>query len=78
MKNLRIVPKSVFKAHALQFFREVEQTGESLIITDRGRPVLRLVPFQETNTEEILATFKGAVKLYDSPVEPVGEDDWGA
>ena len=38
------VPKSKFKPHALQYFREVERTGKTLIITDRGRPVLRIIP----------------------------------
>jgi hypothetical protein len=35
-----IVPKSKFKPNALQYFRQVEQTGKGLIITDRGKPVL--------------------------------------
>ena len=41
------VPKSKFKPHALQYFREVERTGKALIITDRGRPVLRIMPYSE-------------------------------
>ena len=36
------VSKSRFKAHALELFRQVEQTGKPIIITDRGIPVLRL------------------------------------
>ncbi len=31
-----IISKSRFKPHALQYYREVEQTGNELIITDRG------------------------------------------
>ena len=38
------VSKSQLKARALEFFREVESTRQPLLITDRGRPVLKLVP----------------------------------
>ena len=41
------VSKSEFKARALEYFRRVERTGEPLIITDRGRPVLKIVPYLE-------------------------------
>lgn len=41
------VSKSKFKARALELFREVERTGQPLVITDRGVPVLKLVPYRE-------------------------------
>ena len=41
------VSKSKYKPYALQYFREVERTGKTLIITDRGRPVLRIMPYSE-------------------------------
>ena len=34
------VSKSQFKPHSLEYFRKIEQTGEELVITDHGRPVL--------------------------------------
>lgn len=72
----RTVPKSVFKAQALQYFREVEVSGESLVITDRGKPVLRLVPFVEDSGEELLQSLRGTVLQFQDPLEPVAEDDW--
>ena len=39
------VSKSQFKAPALEFFRQVETTGESLIVTDRGQPKLEIRPY---------------------------------
>ena len=33
------VSKSQFKAHALELFRQIEASGEPLVITDHGRPV---------------------------------------
>ena len=38
------VSKSRFKAKALQYFRQVEETRKEMIVTDRGRPVVRIVP----------------------------------
>ncbi|MFP3559849.1 type II toxin-antitoxin system Phd/YefM family antitoxin, partial [Paraburkholderia sp. SIMBA_049] len=34
------VSKSEFKARALEYFRLVEASGESLIVTDHGKPTL--------------------------------------
>ncbi len=69
------ISKSQFKARALELFRQVEQTGRSLVITDRGTPVLKLVPYQE-DPRAALRVLRDSVVKYDAPTEPVGEDDW--
>ncbi len=71
------ISKSRFKARALEYFRQVEQTGQEIVITDRGRPVLRLVPYQQSR-EAWLGGFRGMICRYDDPLEPVGEDEWEA
>ena len=71
------VSKSRFKAHALVYFRQVEESGRPLVVTDRGRPVLRIVPFAHEPSEQ-LAVLKESVVRYDSPFEPIGVDDWDA
>lgn len=69
------VSKSRFKAHALAYFRQVETSGKSLIITDRGKPVLRLVPYQG-DPETAVRVLRDTVVKYRAPTRPVGEDDW--
>ena len=69
------VPKSKFKPHALQFFREVEQTGVALIITDRGKPVLKIVPYSE-KPADTLRILRNSVLKYENPTDPVGLNDW--
>jgi prevent-host-death family protein len=69
------VSKSKFKARALEYFREVERTGQALIVTDRGRPVLKIVPYREDPAES-LRDLKDSVVRYEAPFEPVGVDDW--
>jgi prevent-host-death family protein len=73
----RRVSKAAFKARALEYFRDVERTGRELIITDRGRPVLRLVPFSFDPTQA-LASLRGSVRRYERPLDPVGTDEWEA
>jgi prevent-host-death family protein len=69
------VSKSKFKARALEYFRQVQRTGRALIVTDRGRPVLRIVPYREDPMES-LQELKDSVVRYEAPLEPVDVDDW--
>lgn len=70
------ISKSKFKPKTLEYLREVEQTGEAIIITDHGRPVVTVQPYREG--EETLRVLRGCVLRYDDPLAPVGEDDWEA
>ncbi len=79
------VSKGKLKARMLEYFREVERTGEPLIVTDRGREVLEIRPIRKTSTvEEILAEYragpgKGVTHCSEKELlEPVGLDDWEA
>ena len=73
----KMISKSQFKPRALQYFREIEKTGKELIISDRGKPVLKIVPYND-NTEETLKALRNTVVKYDDPTKPVGLDDWEA
>ena len=70
------VSKSKFKPRALEYFREVEKSGRELIITDRGKPVLKIMPYSE-DTEAWLKPLWGSVLRYKDPTEPVSVKDWG-
>ncbi len=69
------VSKSVFKARALEFCREIESTGESLVLTDHGRPVLEVRPYEE-NGSDPLDTLRRSVVRYERPTDPVADDEW--
>ena len=70
-----VISKSKFKPRALHYFREVEQTGRELIISDRGKPVLKIVPFT-ADPAECLKALRNSVIKYEDPTAPVGLDDW--
>jgi prevent-host-death family protein len=76
MKN-ETVSKSRFKSRALEYFRQVETSHKPLVITDRGKPVLKLVPFSD-DPDEILRELRNSVVKYKDPAQPVGESDWEA
>lgn len=71
------VSKSALKAKALEYFREIETTGEPLIVTDHGKPKLEVRKYQVKNDNPLQA-LKGSVLQYQSPYEPINEDDWEA
>ena len=68
-------PKSKIKARALEYFRQVEKTGREVVITDRGKPGLKIVPYRDPAGEAKRA-LRGSVLKYDDPTEPVGLEDW--
>jgi prevent-host-death family protein len=69
------VSKSRFKAQALELFRQVERTGKPIVITDRGKPVLRLVPYSE-DPESAVRMLRETVVRYRAPTQPVADDEW--
>lgn len=71
------VSKSQFKAQALEYLREIEKYKQPLIITHAGKPVAKVIPYQETSKpEDVLKSLRGSVLRYDNPTEPVGLEDW--
>jgi antitoxin (DNA-binding transcriptional repressor) of toxin-antitoxin stability system len=73
----RKIPKSVFKARALELCREVEASGESLILTDHGRPVLEVRPYHDDELDP-LGSLRQSVVRYERPTDPVGDAEWEA
>jgi antitoxin (DNA-binding transcriptional repressor) of toxin-antitoxin stability system len=71
------ISKSKFKARALEFFRQVETSGQSVIVTDHGKPTLEIRPYQASD-RQALEILRGSVLRFDAPTEPVGVDDWAA
>jgi len=64
--------KSEFKAKALEIFRMVENTGESVLVTDRGVPTIEVRRYTEQlrSPKEILY---GSVMAFEVPLKPTGE-----
>ena len=70
-----IVSKSKFKPAALEYFRQVQETQEELIISDHGKPVLKIVPYQAAAKSKLdpLTKLRGTLKRYEQPFDPIAE-----
>ncbi|HEV8355670.1 MAG TPA: type II toxin-antitoxin system Phd/YefM family antitoxin [Gemmatimonadales bacterium] len=72
---METVSKSRFKARALDYFRQVQRSGVPIVITDRGVPVLKLIPYRPDPAEG-LRPFLDTVVRYGSPLDPAAGKDW--
>jgi len=76
MATRRTIPASEFKAKCLALLDEVAETKETLVVTKRGKPVVRVVPADEP------ASLRGTVTYLvsdDELIKPLYEDwepDW--
>ena len=76
----RWISKSQFKAHALALFREIETSGQPLVVTDHGRPALEVRPYRPAANQpsDPLQLLRGEVLHYEDHFVPVAADDWDA
>jgi antitoxin (DNA-binding transcriptional repressor) of toxin-antitoxin stability system len=74
----KTISKSKLKARMLEVFRDLEANGGELIVTDRDRPVLRIVPIQEKKSvEEVFGQYQGKV-IYNEDINAPTTDEWEA
>jgi antitoxin (DNA-binding transcriptional repressor) of toxin-antitoxin stability system len=71
------VSKSQFKAKALELFRQVESSGNAVIVTDHGKPTIEVRRYRQSERKP-LEILKGSVTEYVDPTEPVAEGEWEA
>ena len=66
------VPASQFKARCLKLMDEVRDRHCEIVITKRGKPVAKLVPFEDKRPD-IFGYAKGSVVILGDIVGPTGE-----
>jgi prevent-host-death family protein len=70
MKQMRA---SVFKARCLTVMNDVQATGEPVIVTKRGKPVVKVVPV-ESKQNDLFGFMAGKFKIVgdiEAPVVPL-------
>ena len=75
--RVRTIAAGEFKHRCLELMDEVNETGQEILITKRGRPVSRLVPALKS-TPVMRGRYRDVVKIVGdimSPVEPPGAWD---
>ena len=72
---MQTISKSKLKAEMLRIFREIEQSGQELIVTDNNRPVLIIRPLSHgVGVEELFADYRGKIVFKEDPNAPTSED----
>lgn len=75
-RQARAVTASEFKARCLQLMDEVNDSGQEIVITKRGRPVSRLVPYRQ-RAATLLGLYAGEMKILGDIIEPI-DVEWEA
>lgn len=74
MKSMAV---SQFKAQALRVLEEIAGSGESVLITKRGKPLARVVPLTEGDRNKP-GKLAHTLIFEDDIVSPLGEEVWEA
>ena len=71
------VSASHLKAKCAEVLDRVERHKTSLIVTRRGRPIARLVPFEKDASLALYGSLSGSVRFWGDVIEPL-EVEWEA
>ena len=75
----RTISKSNLKAYMLRIFREIEKSGEALIVTDRNRPTLVIHPIKsKRKVDEVFAPYRGKMRILEEDINTPTVEDWEA
>ena len=66
---------SEFKAKCLRLLGEIEEKGDTFVITRRGRPIAKVVPFAPPK-RSLRGSWKGLVKIKGDIVQFDTSGDW--
>jgi len=72
-----IIAAGQFKAECLKLMDRVNENHEEIIISKRGKPVAKLVPFENVPVRSIFGFTRNLVKNEKNIVESTGEK-WNA
>jgi antitoxin (DNA-binding transcriptional repressor) of toxin-antitoxin stability system len=50
----KTISKSKLKAKMLEIFRQLESSGDELIVTDHNKPVLKIIPIEQKAAVTVL------------------------
>lgn len=79
--SAKTVAAAEFKATCLRLIDEMNEDGQPITITKRGRPVAVLTPVVEkpAGKKGIVGAMKGSVLRYDDPFAPaIDPGEWDA
>ena len=64
---------SEFKAKCLRVIDEVAASGDELIVTKNGKPLVKMVPYRAKRLS-LWGSYADRLQIHDDLVEPIGAD----
>jgi prevent-host-death family protein len=75
--GMKTMAAGSFKAHCLAVMDEVQAKREAIVITKRGKPVVKLVP-ADAEKDDIYGFLKGKGKITGDVISPaISKEEWG-
>ena len=72
----KMIGAAQFKAHCLRIMAEAERSGETVVITKRGKPFMEMKPVAPDKPTTLLGCMNGTVTwLTDDPTAPAFDPD---
>lgn len=69
-----VIKASEFKVNCSKLIRFVAESGDPLVITKYGRPIVKLVPYE---SKSLLGMFKDDIRIVGDIMEPL-DVEWDA
>jgi prevent-host-death family protein len=74
---MKKMPVSEAKAHFLSVVNQVSQTGEGVVVTKRGKPLVKVIPFRPDKPKPFFGRLKGIATLNGELTKPIiSPEDW--
>jgi prevent-host-death family protein len=74
--NVKTIPAGLFKAKCLAVMDEVQRKAQPVVVTKRGKPVVKIVPVSN-EPDDLFGFMKGKMEIVGDIVSPVfSEDEW--
>ena len=67
---MKQIPAGTFKARCLDIMKKVQATGEPVVVTRRGTPVVKVVPVRKKK-DDIFGFMKGKGKIVGDIESPI-------
>jgi prevent-host-death family protein len=74
---MRKMAAAQFKAQCLAVMDQVSQSGDPILITKHGKPVVRLIPASDGKEEDIFGALAGIAKITGDIEKTVPAREWG-
>ena len=74
----KMIGAAEFKAHCLRLMEEANRTGETIVVTKRGKPFMEVKPVESAAPTPLFGLLKNDAYRFDDPDTPAHDQPWNA